>query len=46
MVSIKAKMHPAESDTNLIQRINQCEKAMREQFPEILWLFFEPDLKD
>ena len=27
-------------------RINRAEAAMRAEFPEIQWLFFEPDIAD
>jgi cation diffusion facilitator family transporter len=45
MVAVKAKMEPAESCDAFVENINRCESALREQFPQILWLFFEPDNK-
>ena len=45
MVSVKAKMKGA-SAAELVEGINQTEKALRAEFPEIQWLFFEPDVAD
>ena len=45
MVAVKARMHPAPSCDQFVDNINRCEKALRKQFPQILWLFFEPDNK-
>lgn len=46
MVAIKAKMPENLSGTELIAAINEVEKAFKQQFPQVLWLFFEPDCKD
>ena len=45
MVAVKARMK-AESAAGLIEAINRTEAAMRAEFPEIQWLFFEPDAAD
>lgn len=45
MVAVKAKMAP-ESAAELVAAINRAEAAMRTEFPEIQWLFFEPDVRD
>ena len=45
MVALKVKMR-AETAAELVRRINSTEKAMRAEFPEIQWLFFEPDVTD
>ena len=45
MVAVKAKMEPAATCDAFVENINRCESAFREQFPQILWLFFEPDNK-
>jgi cation diffusion facilitator family transporter len=45
MVAVKARMKGA-SATQLVEDINRCEAAMRAEFPEIQWLFFEPDVAD
>ena len=46
MVSVKARMEPVASDRALIEAINTVERAMKAQFPDIRWSFFEPDLVD
>jgi divalent metal cation (Fe/Co/Zn/Cd) transporter len=45
MVAVKAKMAP-ESAAELVAAINRAEAATRAEFPEIQWLFFEPDMAD
>jgi cation diffusion facilitator family transporter len=45
MVALKVKMN-ANSAAELISRINEVEAALRIEFPEIQWLFFEPDTAD
>jgi cation diffusion facilitator family transporter len=45
MVAVKAKMAP-ESAVELVAAINRAEAATRAEFPEIQWLFFEPDVAD
>jgi cation diffusion facilitator family transporter len=45
MVSIKVKMN-ARSVEELVASINRAEAATRAEFPEIQWLFFEPDVAD
>jgi cation diffusion facilitator family transporter len=46
MVSVKALMRERSSAEALVHRINECEKATRSEFPQIQWLFFEPDTAD
>ena len=46
MVAIKAKMKPTGSDVKLIEAVNRTEAAFRAQFPQVAFLFFEPDLHD
>lgn len=45
MVAVKVKMKDTDSilADELIKRINRCEKEFRKAFPEIQWVFFEPD---
>ena len=43
MVAIKAEMQEVVSATELIDSINATEKQFKQQFPEVKWLFFEPD---
>ncbi len=45
MVAVKARMESAATCDAFVENINRCEKALRKQFPQILWLFFEPDNK-
>ena len=45
MVAVKARMRGRTAD-ELVANINRCEASMRAEFPEIQWLFFEPDVKD
>ena len=44
MVSVKVGMDPELRAGDLIAQINKIEAEMRQKFPEIKWLFFEPDL--
>lgn len=45
MVAVKIRMN-ASSAVALVAAINRAEAALRGQFPEIQWLFFEPDVAD
>jgi cation diffusion facilitator family transporter len=45
MVAIKAQMR-AERARELIDATNRVETAMKAQFPDIRWSFFEPDIAD
>ena len=45
MVALKVKMK-ASSAAELVAAINRAEQALRAEFPEIQWLFFEPDVAD
>jgi cation diffusion facilitator family transporter len=45
MVALKVKMK-ASSAAELVAAINRAEAALRSEFPEIQWLFFEPDVAD
>jgi len=45
MVAVKAKIR-AERALELIESTNRVEAAMKAQFPEIRWSFFEPDVAD
>jgi divalent metal cation (Fe/Co/Zn/Cd) transporter len=46
MVAVKARFHPLPSDRALIEAINRVEVRLREAFPAVRWMFFEPDLAD
>jgi cation diffusion facilitator family transporter len=45
MVALKVKIK-ATSAADLVSRINEVEVALRIEFPEIQWLFVEPDVAD
>ena len=45
MVAVKARMKAATA-IELVAAINRAEAALRAEFPEIQWLFFEPDIAD
>ena len=44
MVAVKAKLRPAASALVLIETINAIERDFRSAFPQVQWLFFEPDI--
>jgi cation diffusion facilitator family transporter len=46
MVAVKARMRPTGSEAGLLAAINRVERGFREQFPEVRWMFFEPDDHD
>ena len=46
MLSVKARLHAQGSETSLIEAINRIERGLRERFPALRWVFFEPDLRD
>jgi len=46
MVAVKARMQRTPDDLSLIEAINTVERAMKAQFAEIRWSFFEPDVAD
>jgi hypothetical protein len=46
MVTVKAQMTVAGSEAQLIANINTCEQELKKTFPQVQWLFFEPDILD
>jgi hypothetical protein len=46
MVAIKARMVPTADNVALIEAINTVERAMKAQFTDVRWSFFEPDVAD
>jgi len=46
MVAVKAKMAKTDSAEALVEAVNRCEVGLKRTFPQVLWLFFEPDLID
>ena len=45
MVAVKAEMHEAGSTRALVDEINAVEAAFRVRFPQVSWVFFEPDVR-
>jgi cation diffusion facilitator family transporter len=45
MVSVQAQMREEQSATVLVAQINAVERAVKAQFPEVEWSFFEPEDK-
>ncbi len=45
MVSVQAQMREQQSATVLVEQINAVERALKAQFPEVKWSFFEPEDK-
>ena len=43
MVAVKARMSEAQDARALVQAINRVEAQLRSTFPEVGWIFFEPD---
>jgi cation diffusion facilitator family transporter len=46
MVAVKARMTEAADAGRLVDSINQVEAGLRQAFPEVRWIFFEPDTQD
>jgi cation diffusion facilitator family transporter len=45
MVAVKARMNDLNT-ADMVASMNRAEAALRAEFPEIQWLFFEPDIAD
>lgn len=43
MVAIKAKMKPSGSESAMLEAINRAEVEFKRRFPQVDFLFFEPD---
>lgn len=46
MVAVKVRMGVTAGARDLVANINRTEALFRQQFPQVQWLFFEPDVKD
>lgn len=44
MVSVKARMKTSGSAGEMILQINACEADLKKAFPDVQWVFFEPDI--
>src|SRR5262249_38920485 len=45
MIAVKARMHETKDAARLVEDVNRVEAELRRTFPEVEWLFFEPDDK-
>jgi divalent metal cation (Fe/Co/Zn/Cd) transporter len=45
MVAVKAKMRSQGSLEALVDEINRIEDAFKQRFPQVQWIFFEPDVR-
>ncbi len=43
MVAVKARMRGFSSAEAMVEAINRCEAALKADFPQVKWVFFEPD---
>ncbi|WP_243039759.1 cation diffusion facilitator family transporter [Dyella sedimenti] len=46
MLAVKARMAPMPDQSALVEGINSVERAIKAQFPDVRWSFFEPDVAD
>ena len=46
MVAIKTRMTSADSEQQMVANINRCEQTLKTAYPQVQWLFFEPDSAD
>ena len=46
MVAVKAQMRATGSEAGLVAAINRVEHGFRMRFPDVRWIFFEPDDQD
>jgi cation diffusion facilitator family transporter len=44
VVAAKVRMRESVDASRLIEQINACEAALKQRFPEVSWIFFEPDV--
>ena len=46
MVAVKAKMREHPTQAALVDAINDAEASFKARFPQVRWIFFEPDVRD
>jgi len=46
MVAVQAEMSELQTTRHLAEEINTVERALKAQFPDVRWSFFEPDDSD
>jgi cation diffusion facilitator family transporter len=44
VVAAKVRMRDSADAARMIGDINACEVALKQRFPEVQWIFFEPDI--
>ena len=45
MVAVKAKMRPQGNLDTFVNEINRIEASFKDRFPQVQWIFFEPDVR-
>ena len=45
MVAVKAKMGEYATQTEMVDGINVIERDFKARFPDVAWVFFEPDTR-
>jgi len=45
VIAVKARMTENVSAPAMVEAINRCERELRAAFPQVRWLFFEPDVE-
>ena len=45
MVAVKAKVRSQGNVDAFVDKINEIETAFKERFPQVQWIFFEPDVR-
>ena len=43
MVAVKARMAEVTDVARLVDDVNHVEAGLRQAFPQVRWIFFEPD---
>ncbi len=46
MLAVKVEMRQYPNQNAMIEAINRCEKLLKQAFPQVVWSFFEPDIRD
>jgi len=46
MVAVKARVKPGNDTNEFVGIINAAEVEFKKAFPQVMWLFFEPDIRD
>ena len=46
MLAIKVRMTPGLTLENAVAQLNKLERNLKARFPEVIWLFVEPDVAD